>query len=253
MDWNLRFRISQLITEPPACRVFSPKANFLWLTSTLCTWCVALRRADQLMAEDNDDAIPYCIATGDVKKLVSFFTDRGQLRQALIVAQVGRARTVDGTTRDSRTSEEHCGPFFWWIGSLFQGACEGNIRTPQTALVNHTTNDVDNRQQYQRYFYHTDALTLPPFCQSSWVRHRLNSGSHWLKDWSGLDLCPKQIGNQIAKTLWNDLGGPQNSERDPGATHGVLLLAIEWLMFVTVLLLKWSWRGFIFITLQCVW
>lgn len=59
-------------------------------------------------------------------------------------------------------------------------------------------------------FYHTDALTLPPFCQSSWVRHRLNSGSHWLKDWSGLDLCPEQIGNQIAKTLWNDLGGPQN-------------------------------------------
>ena len=46
------------------------------------------RRADQLMAEDNDDAIPYCIATGDVKKLVNFFSGRGQLKEALLVAQV---------------------------------------------------------------------------------------------------------------------------------------------------------------------
>lgn len=36
---------------------------------------------------------------------------------------------------------------------LFQGACEGNIRAPQTDLVNHMTNDVDHRQQYQRYFF----------------------------------------------------------------------------------------------------
>uniref|UniRef100_A0A3Q3X003 Gem-associated protein 5 TPR domain-containing protein n=1 Tax=Mola mola TaxID=94237 RepID=A0A3Q3X003_MOLML len=54
------------------------------------------RRAEQLMAEDNDDAIPYCIATGDIKKLVTFFTGRGQLLEALIIAQ---------------------------------GACEGNIRS----------------------------------------------------------------------------------------------------------------------------
>lgn len=74
------------------------------------------RRADQLMAEDNDDAIPYCIATGDVKKLVTFFTSRGQLLEALLIAQ---------------------------------GACEGNIRAPQSSPVNHTMNDVDNRQQYQ--------------------------------------------------------------------------------------------------------
>uniref|UniRef100_A0A3Q1H7T3 Uncharacterized protein n=1 Tax=Anabas testudineus TaxID=64144 RepID=A0A3Q1H7T3_ANATE len=73
------------------------------------------RRADQLMAEDNDDAIPYCIATGDIKKLVTFFTGRGQLLEALLIAQ---------------------------------GACEGNIRVPQSSPVNHT-NDVDNRQQYQ--------------------------------------------------------------------------------------------------------
>ncbi|XP_061439643.1 WD repeat-containing protein 17 isoform X6 [Rhineura floridana] len=45
------------------------------------------RRADQLIQEENDDVIPYCIATGDVKKLVTFFTLRGQLKEALLVAQ----------------------------------------------------------------------------------------------------------------------------------------------------------------------
>uniref|UniRef100_A0A3Q3L7V5 WD repeat domain 17 n=1 Tax=Mastacembelus armatus TaxID=205130 RepID=A0A3Q3L7V5_9TELE len=57
------------------------------------------RRADQLMAEDNDDAIPYCIATGEIKKLVTFFTGKGQLLEALLIAQA---------------------------------ACEGNIHAPQT-------------------------------------------------------------------------------------------------------------------------
>lgn len=74
------------------------------------------RRADQLMGEDNDDAIPYCIATGDIKNLISFFTGRGQLLEALIIAQ---------------------------------GACEGNIRAPQSSQANPTTNDMDNRLQYQ--------------------------------------------------------------------------------------------------------
>ncbi|NXC33740.1 WDR17 protein, partial [Campylorhamphus procurvoides] len=45
------------------------------------------RRADQLIQEENDDVIPYCIATGDVKKLISFFTSKGQLKEALLIAQ----------------------------------------------------------------------------------------------------------------------------------------------------------------------
>ncbi|KAM4836670.1 WD repeat-containing protein 17 isoform 4-T4 [Thomomys bottae] len=45
------------------------------------------RRADQLIQEDKDDVIPYCIAIGDVRKLVNFFTSRGQLKEALLVAQ----------------------------------------------------------------------------------------------------------------------------------------------------------------------
>uniref|UniRef100_A0A8C8HYS2 WD repeat domain 17 n=1 Tax=Oncorhynchus tshawytscha TaxID=74940 RepID=A0A8C8HYS2_ONCTS len=74
------------------------------------------RRADQLMQEENHDVIPYCIATGDVRKLVSFFTARGQLNEALLVAQ---------------------------------GACEGNIHVPQTAVINHTTTtDSDDIQAY---------------------------------------------------------------------------------------------------------
>ncbi|XP_028833759.1 WD repeat-containing protein 17 isoform X3 [Denticeps clupeoides] len=74
------------------------------------------RRADQLMQEGNDDVIPYCIATGDVKKLVTFFMSRGQLKEALLVAQ---------------------------------GACEGNIHVPQTFAVNHTANtDSDDADGY---------------------------------------------------------------------------------------------------------
>lgn len=72
-----------------------------------CTGRVDLRRADQLMAEDNDDAIPYCIATGDIKKLVSFFTGRGQLRQALIIAQVEINREKNKEMRRQETT----GPF----------------------------------------------------------------------------------------------------------------------------------------------
>ncbi|KAJ8335867.1 hypothetical protein SKAU_G00392090 [Synaphobranchus kaupii] len=74
------------------------------------------RRADQLMQEDNNDVIPYCIATGDVQKLVNFFTSRGQLKEALLVAQ---------------------------------GACEGNIRAPQTSSTNHSASaDEDNDSMY---------------------------------------------------------------------------------------------------------
>lgn len=49
--------------------------------------CYFIRRADQLIQEDKDDVIPYCIAIGDVKKLVHFFMSRGQLKEALLVAQ----------------------------------------------------------------------------------------------------------------------------------------------------------------------
>ncbi|XP_076845608.1 WD repeat-containing protein 17 isoform X1 [Brachyhypopomus gauderio] len=74
------------------------------------------RRADQLMQEGNNDVIPYCIATGDVKKLVGFFTSRGQLKEALLVAQA---------------------------------ACEGNIHGPQNMSVQHpVSTEKDNTEIY---------------------------------------------------------------------------------------------------------
>ncbi|TRZ01527.1 hypothetical protein DNTS_005210 [Danionella cerebrum] len=74
------------------------------------------RRADQLMQEGNDDVIPYCIATGEVKKLVNFFTSRGQLKEAVLVAQ---------------------------------GACEGNIHGPHIESMNHAaSSDNDNIEKY---------------------------------------------------------------------------------------------------------
>ncbi|XP_060699086.1 WD repeat-containing protein 17 isoform X1 [Hemiscyllium ocellatum] len=54
------------------------------------------RRADQLIQEGNDEVIPYCIATGDVKKLVSFFTSRGQLNEALLVTQAAHEGNIQG-------------------------------------------------------------------------------------------------------------------------------------------------------------
>ncbi|NXA68908.1 WDR17 protein, partial [Mohoua ochrocephala] len=69
------------------------------------------RRADQLIQEESDDVIPYCIAIGDVKKLVSFFTSRGQLKEALLVAQA---------------------------------ACEGNIQTLPLSTTSGTSNSGGN-------------------------------------------------------------------------------------------------------------
>nr|XP_032812535.1 WD repeat-containing protein 17 isoform X1 [Petromyzon marinus] len=45
------------------------------------------RRADQLVEEEDDAVIPCCVATGDVRKLVHFFCSRGQLADAVLLAQ----------------------------------------------------------------------------------------------------------------------------------------------------------------------
>lgn len=84
-------------TNAPVLHIFHYAT--VWLTvSQRITTCSCCRRAEQLMAEDNDDAIPYCIATGDIKKLVTFFTGRGQLLEAVLIAQVQRQRERGGYT-----------------------------------------------------------------------------------------------------------------------------------------------------------
>uniref|UniRef100_A0A8C4RB88 WD repeat domain 17 n=1 Tax=Eptatretus burgeri TaxID=7764 RepID=A0A8C4RB88_EPTBU len=45
------------------------------------------RRATQLLDEGSNEAIPYCIATGDLTSIVEFFSARGQLADALLVTQ----------------------------------------------------------------------------------------------------------------------------------------------------------------------
>ncbi|EPY85782.1 hypothetical protein CB1_000350073 [Camelus ferus] len=70
------------------------------------------RRADQLIQEDKDDVIPYCIAIGDVKKLVNFLMSRGQLKEALLVAQAaceGNLQTLHvSTPKGSWCSDDTC-------------------------------------------------------------------------------------------------------------------------------------------------
>ncbi|NWH56052.1 WDR17 protein, partial [Geococcyx californianus] len=68
------------------------------------------RRADQLIQEENDDVIPYCIAIGDVKKLISYFTSKGQLKEALLVAQAaceGNIQVSPLSTSGSSNSAEN--------------------------------------------------------------------------------------------------------------------------------------------------
>ncbi|NWV38305.1 WDR17 protein, partial [Grantiella picta] len=63
------------------------------------------RRADQLIQEENDDVIPYCIAIGDVEKLVSFFTLRGQLKEALLVAQAACEGNIQKLPLSTRSGD----------------------------------------------------------------------------------------------------------------------------------------------------
>ncbi|XP_009985194.1 PREDICTED: WD repeat-containing protein 17, partial [Tauraco erythrolophus] len=67
------------------------------------------RRADQLIQEENDDVIPYCIAIGDVKKLVSFFTSRGQLKEALLVAQAACEGNIQKSPLSTTTGSSNSG------------------------------------------------------------------------------------------------------------------------------------------------
>ncbi|XP_078252015.1 WD repeat-containing protein 17-like, partial [Rhinoraja longicauda] len=63
------------------------------------------RRCDQLMQEGSDQVIPYCIATGDVKKLVNFFSSRGQLKEALLVAQAAQEGNIQAPHLPAQTGD----------------------------------------------------------------------------------------------------------------------------------------------------
>uniref|UniRef100_A0A8C3G6W0 WD repeat domain 17 n=1 Tax=Cyclopterus lumpus TaxID=8103 RepID=A0A8C3G6W0_CYCLU len=96
------------------------------------------RRADQLMAEDNDDAIPYCIATGDINKLVTFFTSRGQLLEALIIVQVHRGRDDRKKFLLHKVCKELAEWYFQDGGSVRAACCHlavDNIKFAMSSLI----------------------------------------------------------------------------------------------------------------------
>ncbi|KAK1791973.1 hypothetical protein P4O66_013194, partial [Electrophorus voltai] len=125
------------------------------------------RRADQLMKEGSNDVIPYCIATGDVKKLVNFFSSRGQLKEALLVAQVHlqpRYTCSPGTpaaqvhlqprytsSPGTPAAQVHLQPRYTCSPGTpaAQAACEGNIHEPQITSIKHSgATDNDNSETY---------------------------------------------------------------------------------------------------------
>ncbi|XP_014672534.1 PREDICTED: WD repeat-containing protein 17-like [Priapulus caudatus] len=57
---------------------------------------LAKRRAEQLSAEDSEEAVPYLVATGDAEAVVEFYASRSKLHEAMLsaaVAREGRIRT----------------------------------------------------------------------------------------------------------------------------------------------------------------
>ncbi|XP_008051777.1 WD repeat-containing protein 17 isoform X2 [Carlito syrichta] len=98
------------------------------------------RRADQLIQEDKDDVIPYCIAIGDVTKLVNFFTSRGQLKEALLVAQAaceGNMQTLHVSTPKGASSSDELykGDFIELLHKVSQELAEWYFQDGRAVLA----------------------------------------------------------------------------------------------------------------------
>ncbi|CAH1267956.1 WDR17 [Branchiostoma lanceolatum] len=55
---------------------------------------LARRWAKQQVLEDKREAAPFCIAVGDVQAVVDFYTSRGELQDAMLVAQAAQEGTI---------------------------------------------------------------------------------------------------------------------------------------------------------------
>lgn len=44
------------------------------------------RKAKNLIQEDNDETVPYCVASGNAELAVRFLCHRGQLQEAMLIA-----------------------------------------------------------------------------------------------------------------------------------------------------------------------
>ncbi|XP_041912815.1 WD repeat-containing protein 17 isoform X4 [Alosa alosa] len=155
------------------------------------------RRADQLMQEGNDDVIPYCVATGDVKKLVNFFMCRGQLKEALLVAQ---------------------------------GACEGNIHVPQTSSANNNAStDNDDMEAYNGLLHSVCKELAEWYFQDG--RAVLAACCHLAVDNTELAMATLIRGNELELAVY---AGKVLGELAAPATHYVLeLLARKYMTTAT--------------------
>ena len=63
------------------------------------------RMAQYLLGEDSDDTIPYCVAAGNAAMLVQFFTQRGQLSDALIAAAAAYEGNINPPTKAKHRSK----------------------------------------------------------------------------------------------------------------------------------------------------
>jgi len=77
---------------------------------------VSCRRAGCLTEVDNDDALPYCIAAGNIDLAIQHLTSRGHLLDAVLVAAAadeGGIPSVPDKSRQRRLrrfhTEENCG------------------------------------------------------------------------------------------------------------------------------------------------
>jgi len=61
---------------------------------TVLKFYLFCRRVKSLIGRDSDEAIPYCVATGDAERLVQFFTSRAQLQDAMLVAAAAEEGSI---------------------------------------------------------------------------------------------------------------------------------------------------------------
>ena len=65
------------------------------------------RYRQYLLEENSDDSIPLCVATGSSRTLVDFFTGRGQLQDALLVATAASEGSITSNIEASDTTTRH--------------------------------------------------------------------------------------------------------------------------------------------------
>ncbi|KAF3825598.1 hypothetical protein GH733_005580 [Mirounga leonina] len=96
-------------------------------------YCELMVELGELIQEDKDDVVPYCIAIGDVKKLVSFFMSRGQLKEALLVAQ--RIYTIFFSRLLRKVSEELAEWYFQDGRAVLAACCQLAVDNTEVRLT----------------------------------------------------------------------------------------------------------------------